>query len=71
MDTKYDVFVSYLRKDYADDSGNEIPGNEVSKIMDALSKAEISFWFDKEGIIHGEDFGEKILKYIKRCRKKD
>ena len=66
--TKYDVFISYSRKDYADNRGNVIPGNEVSKIMDALSKAEISFWFDKEGVIHGEDFGEKILKYIKRAK---
>lgn len=66
--TKYDVFISYSRKDYASNSGNVIPNNEVSKIMDALSDAGISFWFDKEGVIHGEDFGEKILKYIKRAK---
>ena len=66
--TKYDVFISYSRKDYADNRGNVIPENEVSKIMEALSKASISFWFDKEGVIHGEDFGEKILKYIKRSK---
>lgn len=65
---KYDVFISYSRKDYVDDRGNVIPENEVSKIMEALSKASISFWFDKEGVIHGEDFGEKILKYIKRSK---
>ena len=64
----YDVFISYSRKDYADVNGNIIPGNEVSKIMGALSKAGISYWFDKEGIIHGEDFGEKILQYIKESK---
>ena len=66
--TKYDVFISYSRKDYVDEKGNVIQNSEVSKIMDALSKAEITFWFDKEGVIHGEDFGEKILKYIKSSK---
>ncbi len=65
---KYDIFISYSRKDYVDNDGNVIPGNEVSKIMDALSEAGITFWFDKEGVIHGEDFGEKILKYIKSSK---
>lgn len=64
----YDVFISYSRKDYVDDRGNVIPGNDVSKIMSALSEAGISYWFDKEGVIHGEDFGEKILKYIKQSK---
>lgn len=64
----FDVFISYSRKDYVDDHGNVIPGNEVSKIMSALSEAGISYWFDKEGVIHGEDFGEKILKYIKQSK---
>lgn len=69
MDQKtFDVFISYSRKDYVDKRGNVISGNEVSKIMDALSAAGITFWFDKEGVIHGEDFGEKILKYIKRAK---
>ena len=40
--TKYDVFISYSRKDYVDEQKNLIPGNEVSKIKDALTKAEIS-----------------------------
>lgn len=65
---KYDVFISYSRKDYVDEHGNVIPNNEVSKIMTALSEAGISYWFDKEGVIHGEDFGEKILKYIKMAK---
>lgn len=50
-----------------DESGNVIPNNEVSKIMGALSDAGITYWFDQEGVIHGEDFGEKILKYIKKA----
>lgn len=63
--TKYDVFISYSRNDYVDENGNVIPDNEVLKILDALKQSGITFWFDQKGIVHGEDFGEKILKYIK------
>ena len=66
--TKYDVFISYSRKDYVDENENVIQGNEVSKIIDALKEAGILFWFDQEGIKHGEDFGAKILKYIKASK---
>lgn len=61
---KYDVFISYSRKDYKDENGNVIPGNVVSKIKDALDEAGISFWFDENGIHHGDDFGEKIVDNI-------
>mgnify|MGYP003299024378 CR=1 FL=1 len=60
----YDVFISYSRKDYKDENGNVIPGNVVSKIKDALDEAGISFWFDENGIHHGDDFGEKIVDNI-------
>ena len=66
--TKYDVFISYSRKDYVDDKENVIPGNEVSKIREALTEAGITYWFDVEGIIPGEDYGEKIIKYIKAAK---
>jgi len=61
---KYDVFISYSRKDYKDKNGNVISGNVVSKIKDALDEAGISFWFDENGIHHGDDFGEKIVDNI-------
>lgn len=66
--TKYDVFISYSRKDYLDEKGNVIPGNEVTKIIDALKEAGISFWYDQEGNMHGKDFGAEILKYIKASK---
>ena len=48
--TKYDVFISYSRRDYVDERNNVIPGNVVSKIKEALTNAGISYWFDEEGI---------------------
>ncbi len=62
--TKYDVFISYSRKDYVDEHKIVIPGNEVSKIKEALTTAGITFWFDEEGIYSGEAFTEKIVTNI-------
>ena len=61
---KYDVFISYSRKDYVDELKNVIPGNVVSKIKGALSKANISYWFDEDGIYSGNEFTEKIVSNI-------
>jgi hypothetical protein len=66
--TQYDVFISYSRKDYVDEQKNIIPGNEVSKIKDALSEAGITYWFDEEGIYSGQNFVEKILTNIENAK---
>lgn len=65
---KYDVFISYSRKDYVDERGTELVNSEVANILQTLKQANISFWFDKEGVKHGEDFGVTILKYIKASK---
>ena len=62
--TKYDVFLSYSRKDYVDAQGQVIEGNFVSKIKDALTNAGITYWFDEEGIYSGDNFAEKIVVNI-------
>ena len=62
--TKYDVFISYSRKDYIDDKKNVIPGNAVTRIMETLRKAGISYWFDEKGIYSGNEFTEKIITNI-------
>lgn len=63
--TKYDVFISYSRHDYVDDHENVIPNNEVSKIMNALTDAGITYWIDKEGIYSGDKFTEELPKIIR------
>lgn len=65
---KYDVFISYSRKDYCDEQNNVIPNNEVSKIMQALTDAGISYWIDLEGIYSGDAFVTKITENIKASR---
>ena len=65
---KYDVFISYSRQDYIDENNNVIPGNEISKIKDALTNAGITYWFDEEGIYSGQNFAEKIVINIEDAK---
>ena len=62
---KYDVFISYSRRDYIDESGNAIPGNIISKIKDALKKNGITYWIDEDGINSGDEFARLIIRSIK------
>lgn len=61
---KYDVFISYSRRDYVDEQKNVLPGNVVSTVKEALSAAGISYWFDEDGIYSGKDFAEEMLSAI-------
>ncbi len=65
---KYDVFISYSRKDYVDENNNVIPGNVVSTIKERLAAEGISYWFDEEGIYSGQNFVEKIVTNIEASR---
>lgn len=63
--TKYDVFISYSRRDYVDDLGNVLPDNMLSKIMELFSANGISYWFDEEGIYSGDEFASILTKAIR------
>ena len=65
---KYDVFISYARKDYVDEKMNVIPGSIVSQIKELLTMEGISYWFDEEGIYSGQNFTEKIVTNIESSR---
>lgn len=65
---KYDVFISYSRKDYVDKQKNIIPGNEVTKIKEALAEAGISYWFDEDGIYSGQNFVDKLVTNIENSK---
>lgn len=51
---KYDVFISYSRKDK----------KTVIDFCEELSKAGISYWLDNHGISNGEEFKSVIVKAI-------
>ena len=62
---KYDVFISYSRKDYVNEATKEIiPDNALSFIMNAFDDNSISYWFDKEGVYSGQEFVEVITDAI-------
>ena len=54
---KYDVFISYSRKDMA----------VANRLCDALDKLGVSYWIDRN--IHGSaNFLSEITRYIRNCR---
>ena len=65
MTYKYDVFISYSRKDYKDEATKaEIPGNPITAITEAFDKNNITYWIDLEGIYSGQEFRDKIIDAI-------
>lgn len=64
----YDVFISYSRKDCFDNNGNIIEGNSVYAILQLLERNNISYWFDKNGIYHGDRFTSVISKSIRQSK---
>ena len=61
------VFISYAKKDYIAPDGNAIPGNCIDKVTDALKKAGISYWLDREQLAGGDTYAERITRNIKEC----
>ena len=53
---KFDVFISYSRKDF----------DEVSSILESLKAAipGLTYWFDIDGIESGDEFEDKIISAI-------
>lgn len=65
MTYKYDVFISYSRKDYKDEATKaEIPGNPITAITEAFDKNNIFYWIDLEGIKSGQEFRDEIIDAI-------
>ena len=64
MEYKYDVFISYSRKDYVDANQNIIPENAITEIQNIFDKNGISYWFDRDGIYSGQEFIEVITSAI-------
>ena len=64
---KLDVFISYSRRDYVDENKVVVPNNVISIIKDAFAKANISYWFDEDGIYSGDAWAEKLAARIDEC----
>ena len=64
MKYKYDVFISYSRRDYVDENYNVIPENAIAEIQNVFDENGITYWFDKDGIYSGQEFIEIITGAI-------
>ena len=64
MKYKYDVFISYSRRDYVDENYNVIAGNAIAEIQNVFDENGITYWFDKDGIYSGQEFIEIITGAI-------
>ena len=63
---KYDVFISYSRKDYVDENTKEVvDGNVISVILKTFKDNCISFWIDEKGDLTGKKFAQIIAKHIR------
>lgn len=65
---KHSVFISYSRHDYVDEQNEIIPGNCISRIMEAFEKNGISYWIDKEGVYSGDEFKEVLTTAIENAQ---
>lgn len=68
MKYKYDVFISYSRRDYVDEKYNVIPGNAIAEIQNVFDENDITYWFDKDGIFSGQEFIEIITSAINESK---
>ena len=65
---KYEIFISYSRRDYVDEYENIIPDSPVKGVLDFLSENKISYWFDKEGIYSSKEYAKLIVEAIQDSR---
>ena len=69
---KYDVFISYSRRDYIDNAGNIIPGNVVSKILALFEEYKkhynFEYFFDQDAIMSQHEYLKRISTAIADSR---
>jgi hypothetical protein len=65
---KYDVYICYSLNDCFDERKYFIADNEITKIIKALRKAGISFWYAQKEIYRRQDFAEIIVPKIKASK---
>ena len=68
MQKEIDVFISYSRKDYIDNTRTPLKGNVITELKNRFLEKGISFWIDEEGIYSGDAFAQIIARNIKKCK---
>ena len=68
MEYKYDVFISYSRKDYFDNNGKVISGNVISVIKDLFDKQGVKYWIDQKESMTGRRLYHVIAQIIRESK---
>lgn len=66
---KYDVFISYSRADYLDDSNTIIAGSAIDLIVNAFNENNIKYWIDIDGENASNQYMAKIANAISNSDK--
>ncbi len=66
---KYDVFISYSRADYLDESNNIIIGSPVDVIVKALDDKNVKYWIDIAGDNTSNQYMSKISNAINNSKR--
>lgn len=61
----HDVFISYAYNDYLDEQMQEREGNVLTRIMQALDEAGITYWLDRRELIGGVEYAREIAEHIR------
>ena len=61
---KYDVFISYSRKDYVDNNDQIIPSSIITVIKELFDANSITYWLDEQGL-SGQEFTSVITQKIR------
>ena len=68
MQKAIDVFISYSRKDYTDNTHTPLKGNVITELKNKFLEKGITFWIDEDGIYSGAAFAQIIARNIKKCK---
>lgn len=61
---KYDVFISYSRKDYVDENNNIKTNSAIDRIIKILDEYKIKYWIDLERDTNEDKYMRKITNAI-------
>lgn len=61
------IFISYSRNDYVDSTGNVIPDNLITTVKQKLDENKFPYWFDENGVRHGDEFVDILTKALDEC----
>ena len=64
LHSKVDAYICFSRKDIVDEQGTMLKDSPIMQIVDSLTHAGFTIFFEEQSSIQGEEYSEKILAKI-------